>query len=623
MFAAPWNDLYGRYYQVNPDVYPPYPAPYRYPNRPEARGSIKYPQLLYLLASDSTRLQWDVRYPPSHIHPTMFFQHRHTTAMQTSVKKMRIISKAFPWTIDINSHVPITCEMVWEGLYQGLQQPIVDSEWGMLCSMKRTQREAVEKAAKKRRDANPEDKQPLKRIDYLGEATMFGGLGQDEEFAKLRSFPGSAAVPDTTDHAVTVDSTVLTAPQHLIHPPNTKTIPNASAKLKNTKKAYIKVLKPCVRLSLAYSQTYTLLPWFRISKGAPGPPKNNYPPQPAASGPSTSQWGSGGRGGYGGRGGRGRGRGGSWGQQRSQATGPNATPLGTPTHSGASSPKPAGVQSTPVKEPEAKSVEVKTAGESEKTKDKKNKKRKAEESPVESESTNKKAKVAEEPTTEAVATSPEKAKKDKKDKKEKKSKSKKEREGEDVEMCAPVEKNEKGKDVAEVADTPAEKKTKKKSRKDKKSAEDVEMSAPVEEREKAKENAEDVETNEPVEEVKKKSKEVKKKSKEVKKEGGEDVVPTEEPKKSREKKKKTKTKNDDVNAAVQVEEDSGSNKSKKKREDGDKKVEEAKETSKGENAMDVNASPEKEKKKDKKDKKEKGEKKEKKERKRAASTSVQ
>ncbi|KAG5339875.1 hypothetical protein E4T56_gene275 [Termitomyces sp. T112] len=198
MFAQPYAWAYSGYYpQPNPDVYPPYGPGFYSGYHPEFYGSIKYPQLLNLLASDTTRLQWDVRCPPSTIQTTTFFQHRHTTATQTAVKKLRLISKAFPWSIDIDSHIPITCEMVWEGLYQGLQQPVEDSEWGMLCSMKAARREAVQQAAKKRRDANPNDDKHLKRIDYLGEATMFAGLGRDEEFEKLRLFPGQTASPDT------------------------------------------------------------------------------------------------------------------------------------------------------------------------------------------------------------------------------------------------------------------------------------------------------------------------------------------------------------------------------------------------------------------------------------------
>ncbi|KAG6891562.1 hypothetical protein C0992_003589 [Termitomyces sp. T32_za158] len=191
---APWYHPYQR----NPNIYLSYAPGSYYPGyNPQLHGSAKYPQLFYLLASDATRLQWDVRDAPPSIHPTTFYQHRHTIATQNSVKKLRIISKAFPWTIEIESPDPITCEMVWEGLYQGLQQPMQDSEWGMLCSMKKGQREAVEKAAKKRRELNQEDGQPLKRIDYLGEATMFAGLDRDEEFVKLRLFPGSTGVPDT------------------------------------------------------------------------------------------------------------------------------------------------------------------------------------------------------------------------------------------------------------------------------------------------------------------------------------------------------------------------------------------------------------------------------------------
>ncbi|KAG6826533.1 hypothetical protein H0H93_016432 [Arthromyces matolae] len=192
------NDAYRRYYN-NPDVYIPPPGnasayDYRVPQIPR---SIKYPDLLFLLASDMTRLQWDVRYKPDSIHASTYFQYRHAIATQKSAKKLKIISKVFPWSIDIDSHVPISAEMVWEAIYQGLQVPIADSEWGMLLMMKKAQKEALEKAAKKRMEEHPEDKEPLRRVDFLGDATKFKGLDRDEEFVKQRALPGSGVFNDT------------------------------------------------------------------------------------------------------------------------------------------------------------------------------------------------------------------------------------------------------------------------------------------------------------------------------------------------------------------------------------------------------------------------------------------
>ena len=109
---------------------------------------------------------------------------------------MRLISKSFPWQIDIITQTNVTCEDVWESLYAALQQPIVDSEWGFIIRDTK-QKEAMETALKKRleSESNP-DKRP-KRIDYLGNVTLFKGLGKDDDLVKLRLMPHSPPCAET------------------------------------------------------------------------------------------------------------------------------------------------------------------------------------------------------------------------------------------------------------------------------------------------------------------------------------------------------------------------------------------------------------------------------------------
>ena len=108
---------------------------------------------------------------------------------------LRLISKEFPWIIDCKGDSPIRCETVWDALYLGLQQPILDAEWALIISIGKKKQKEVEAAAKKRL-ASSTDKQ-LKRIDYLGEATLFKGLEKDDDFAKLRLLPGDKSIPET------------------------------------------------------------------------------------------------------------------------------------------------------------------------------------------------------------------------------------------------------------------------------------------------------------------------------------------------------------------------------------------------------------------------------------------
>ena len=90
----------------------------------------------------------------------------------------------------------VTCEDVWESLYAALQQPIVDSEWGFIIKDAK-QKEAMEAAVKKRIEGESNaDKRP-KRIDYLGNVTLFKGLSKDDDFIKLRLMPHSPPRAET------------------------------------------------------------------------------------------------------------------------------------------------------------------------------------------------------------------------------------------------------------------------------------------------------------------------------------------------------------------------------------------------------------------------------------------
>ena len=92
--------------------------------------------------------------------------------------------------------INVTCEDVWESLYAALQQPIVDSEWGFIIKDTK-QKEAMEAAMKKRIESDPNSDKRPKRIDYLGNVTLFRGLGRDEEFVKLRLMPHSLPCAET------------------------------------------------------------------------------------------------------------------------------------------------------------------------------------------------------------------------------------------------------------------------------------------------------------------------------------------------------------------------------------------------------------------------------------------
>jgi hypothetical protein len=155
--------------------------------------SALYPNLNPILAADTTLVRFDVKKRPlEEIQGTTFHTNRQAAATMNSTTQIRLFSKSFPWSIDIKSTTPITCEDVWEAIYTALQAPLADSEWGMIIGDK--DRKVIIETAMGKREG-PE--MHMKRVDWLGDNTMFKGLEQDEDFQKARLFPGTVSCSDT------------------------------------------------------------------------------------------------------------------------------------------------------------------------------------------------------------------------------------------------------------------------------------------------------------------------------------------------------------------------------------------------------------------------------------------
>ncbi|KIJ60023.1 hypothetical protein HYDPIDRAFT_99460 [Hydnomerulius pinastri MD-312] len=191
----------------NPHVYlpPQYGDPYQNQNQNHQAGwhaffdrtRSKYPNLNPALAADMTHVRYDLRKPPRDgIMLTTFQQIALSPAVMQSTYDFRIISKQFPWTVDIRAPAGsvVTCSAVFEAIYAMLQEPMADSEWGIAVHEK-SKKDAIEKAAKARQEKEKDKR--LKRIDWLGDTTAFKGLERDEEFEKKRLLPGTSAVVET------------------------------------------------------------------------------------------------------------------------------------------------------------------------------------------------------------------------------------------------------------------------------------------------------------------------------------------------------------------------------------------------------------------------------------------
>lgn len=153
-----------------------------------ASRSRKHPTLHPILAVDTTLARVDVRFQPSSeagIPNATYYAYRHAHATLTQASFIRLISKDFPWSIDVKTggH-PVTCNDVWNALHAALQQPLADSEWGAL-SHDASRAKKVQKAAKQRQSEIDKDK-GLKRVDWVTDYFIFHGLEKDDEFAKRR-----------------------------------------------------------------------------------------------------------------------------------------------------------------------------------------------------------------------------------------------------------------------------------------------------------------------------------------------------------------------------------------------------------------------------------------------------
>ncbi|PFH53707.1 hypothetical protein AMATHDRAFT_54141 [Amanita thiersii Skay4041] len=162
--------------------------------------SKKWPKLNQLLAAGETLVRYDVRKHPKDVilgNTYVIEGHQPAVVGSPGVSRMVIISKVFPWSIEIKlTPHQLTCRHVWDALHDALDQPIDDSEWGMIVTQDKKIRETVEKAALHRLK-NDKSGKKLKRIDFLGDKTMFKGLERDEEFEKIRLLPGSEACAET------------------------------------------------------------------------------------------------------------------------------------------------------------------------------------------------------------------------------------------------------------------------------------------------------------------------------------------------------------------------------------------------------------------------------------------
>ncbi|KAI0684722.1 hypothetical protein BC835DRAFT_1292396 [Cytidiella melzeri] len=131
---------------------------------------------------------FDLRKPPREYEPQEYDHHSRYSVFLQPKNRLRLVCKNFPWTIEIKDEW-VYCSLVWDVMYEALQKPIKSSEWALIAHDE-SKRQEINKARRKRLERYREDDLRPKRIDWLGEMTLFRGLYCDEAFVRNVLLPG-------------------------------------------------------------------------------------------------------------------------------------------------------------------------------------------------------------------------------------------------------------------------------------------------------------------------------------------------------------------------------------------------------------------------------------------------
>lgn len=140
------------------------------------------------IAAGRSPVPFDLRVKPREYDPDEYERHSRYSIFLQPTKRLRLICKNFPWTIEIKDEW-VHCARVWDAIYDALQKPIKASEWALIAHDESKIRE-IKRAARKRLDKDENEDPRPKRIDWLDEMTLFRGLERDEAFAKAVLIPG-------------------------------------------------------------------------------------------------------------------------------------------------------------------------------------------------------------------------------------------------------------------------------------------------------------------------------------------------------------------------------------------------------------------------------------------------
>lgn len=176
--------------------------------------STLYPDLHFLLASDlaaTNQFDYDTRRTPRDGIPREVYEsYGALWAMRSRPGYVRVVSREFPWIIDVEAAQPsdqesgVTCADIWVALYRELQKPLTDADWSLLTAQAALRDEkALQRLSRLTNIVTRQDQRgdpiSLRRLDWLMKKTLFVGLTKDEDFQVSQKYilPGKAQLPET------------------------------------------------------------------------------------------------------------------------------------------------------------------------------------------------------------------------------------------------------------------------------------------------------------------------------------------------------------------------------------------------------------------------------------------
>ena len=152
------------------------------------------PGMLYpFIAVGGIPVLFDLRKDPRRANRHEFERHDRYSLFSQPVKNVRLVCKDFPWPIEIKDEW-VVCGTIWEKVYNELQVYITESEWALASEEVRRR---IDRAVRFREAETGNRELRPRRIDWLGEKTLFAGLERDNAYVQSAALPGKREMVDT------------------------------------------------------------------------------------------------------------------------------------------------------------------------------------------------------------------------------------------------------------------------------------------------------------------------------------------------------------------------------------------------------------------------------------------